>query len=253
MKYTKEMLTPIIKESITWADACRKLSIKPLSGSQTYLKKVAVKYDIDYSHFIGKSFNKGKKLPPPMNALKYCFNGSNIGSHKLKSYLIRDGYKENKCEICGISEWNRYKLSLELDHIDSNHFNNEFNNLQIICPNCHTVETAKRRELRPKTKRKKYIRCKNTNGKKIKIGRFHLRKIQNRPDKNTLFNLIWSKPLSLIGEDYKVSDSAIKKWCKKYKLNTPPRGYWAKFKVGLVNECNEIKNKLTTGVAQLVE
>ena len=44
----------------------------------------------------------------------------------------------NKVEVCGISEWNGKSLSLEIDHIDGLHTNNNPNNLRIICPNCHS-------------------------------------------------------------------------------------------------------------------
>jgi 5-methylcytosine-specific restriction endonuclease McrA len=31
-------------------------------------------------------------------------------------------------------------LPLELHHKDRNHFNNDLNNLQILCPNCHSIQ-----------------------------------------------------------------------------------------------------------------
>jgi len=31
---------------------------------------------------------------------------------------------------------------LELDHINSDHFDNSLENLQILCPNCHALKTA---------------------------------------------------------------------------------------------------------------
>lgn len=42
------------------------------------------------------------------------------------------------CEVCGISEWNGKKLSLEVDHIDGVHYNNIIENLRLVCPNCHS-------------------------------------------------------------------------------------------------------------------
>jgi len=52
--------------------------------------------------------------------------------------LINEGYKENRCEICGISEWNGKQLVCQLHHIDGDTTNNELSNLQILCPNCHS-------------------------------------------------------------------------------------------------------------------
>ena len=57
---------------------------------------------------------------------------------KLKKRLIREGIKENKCEICGITEWNELPISMQLDHIDGNSRNHRLNNLRMLCPNCHS-------------------------------------------------------------------------------------------------------------------
>lgn len=48
---------------------------------------------------------------------------------------------------------------------------------------------------------------------------FHLisRKVK-RPDRETLKNLIRTTPFTTIGAQYKVSDNAIRKWCKSYNL-----------------------------------
>lgn len=59
-------------------------------------------------------------------------------SHKLKLRLYSDGIKEPKCEMCGIESWLGKPLSMHLHHVDGNRFNNNLDNLQILCPNCHT-------------------------------------------------------------------------------------------------------------------
>ena len=49
-----------------------------------------------------------------------------------------------------------------------------------------------------------------------------------RPSKEILEKLVWEKPTTKIAFDYGVSDKSIEKWCKSYKINKPPRGYWSK-------------------------
>lgn len=57
---------------------------------------------------------------------------------KLKKRLIKEGIKENKCDICNIIEWNGKLLYMQLDHIDGNSHNHRLENLRMICPNCHS-------------------------------------------------------------------------------------------------------------------
>jgi hypothetical protein len=42
-----------------------------------------------------------------------------------------------KC-LCGLSEWHEKRLVLEIHHIDGAHQNNSRENLQYLCPNCHS-------------------------------------------------------------------------------------------------------------------
>ena len=47
--------------------------------------------------------------------------------------------QENKCIKCGLSEWLNKSIPLEIDHIDGNNKNNKRNNLEGLCPNCHSL------------------------------------------------------------------------------------------------------------------
>lgn len=48
-------------------------------------------------------------------------------------------YEQNgKCNRCGLSEWLGKPISLELEHKDGNHYNNSRENVELLCPNCHS-------------------------------------------------------------------------------------------------------------------
>lgn len=59
-----------------------------------------------------------------------------LGRGGLRRYVIeRDGYK---CSVCDISDWNNIQIVLEIEHKDGNASNNKYDNLCLICPNCHS-------------------------------------------------------------------------------------------------------------------
>lgn len=74
------------------------------------------------------------------SALYYINNNIPLNSHKLKLKLIREGLKPDYCEICGAKIWQNKLLPLELHHKNNNHFDNRLENLQILCPNCHSIQ-----------------------------------------------------------------------------------------------------------------
>jgi 5-methylcytosine-specific restriction endonuclease McrA len=58
----------------------------------------------------------------------------NMGLKRLKIHREQDG----KCNRCGIGDWLGETLVLELEHIDGDNKNNSRDNLEFLCPNCHS-------------------------------------------------------------------------------------------------------------------
>ena len=50
--------------------------------------------------------------------------------------------------------------------------------------------------------------------------------------RETLYQEVWSMPVTEVAKRYKVSDVAIHKVCKSLDIPTPPQGYWAKLRAG---------------------
>ena len=139
IKYTKELLEENVKDCYSFAELCRRLGLKPEGSNPKTLRKKMNEFGVDYSHFTGKAWNKnpenpvyrGKYLP------KLCEHSS-LSSANVKELVYRLGLKENKCEICEISEWQGKPIICELHHINGDSSDNRIENLQILCPNCHS-------------------------------------------------------------------------------------------------------------------
>lgn len=63
-----------------------------------------------------------------------------LSFERLRKRIIYE--QDCKCNRCKLSEWMGEKIPLELEHKDGNHFNNERDNLEILCPNCHALTST---------------------------------------------------------------------------------------------------------------
>ena len=54
----------------------------------------------------------------------------------------------NKCFECGLQEWNKKQIVLELHHNNGNRRDNRRENLKLLCPNCHSQTPTFRRYIK---------------------------------------------------------------------------------------------------------
>lgn len=125
-----------IANSRSLRQALQRLGLVSAGGNYATLHKAIEDFQIDTSHFMGFRWRSGiLNEPKPIGF--YLRYGSPMTSHLLKKRLIQEGLKERKCEVCSTEVWNEKPVPIELHHIDGDRKNNELNNLQILCPNCH--------------------------------------------------------------------------------------------------------------------
>lgn len=240
--WNEELLREAVINNVNYSDVLRTLGIPIRGNNLTTLKHKIKLYDINTSHFTGKRevygiFNRTyRKAEEYLNSDKY------ITASNLKEKLILEGYKENKCEICGISEWQGKPINCQLHHIDGNHNNNKLENLQILCPNCHSQTDNY---------------CGNANidktinycpdcGKEInKMSKYckvcaakHRENthVENYPNKEELITkYLESGSFQTVGKFYNVTGNAVRKWFKGYGLPY----YASELRKLYKNQCNE--------------
>lgn len=144
----------------------------------------------------------------------------------LYKKLIESG-REEKCEICGISVWQNQPITLQIHHKDGNPKNNDFSNLQILCPNCHSQTDNYCSKNRKKIKEKFYCsQCGKELYERTISGLckdcWNKFQIQNSkcPSKDELLSKCYElKSYSKISKFYNVSDKTVRKWCSKYDID----------------------------------
>jgi hypothetical protein len=131
--------------SMRWQNISPELTTMPCLYCQGITKRKGYKYcsnkcqgNYQYEEYIRKwkaslvDGNRGKKAV--------------LLSHHIRRYLL-EKYRE-KCCLCGWDKRHHVtgRVPLEVNHIDGNPLNNNEWNLQLICPNCHSL-TANFRNL----------------------------------------------------------------------------------------------------------
>lgn len=217
-EYNKEALIEAVKDSTSYSEVLRKIGIPIQGNNGSTLKRYLEKYEISTAHFTGHQRHNAIKYVP---VTEYLNSDRTITSSKLLYKLYREELKEPRCEKCGITEWNGEKLTFQLHHIDGNHNNNTLENLQVLCPNCHSQTDNYCGSASPK---EKYY-CKEC-GKELKTKcatglcfycAAKKRRKAERPGLEVLLGDITNLGYLGTGRKYGVSDNTIRKWITIYK------------------------------------
>ena len=103
-------------------------------------------YNIDTSHFLGQGWNKNNYNYEAFTEFSYKKNGNSTA----KALTALRG---QACEHCGTTTWLGQPINLEVHHKDGDRTNNSLENLQLLCPNCHsyTYTFVKQKDKREKS------------------------------------------------------------------------------------------------------
>ena len=132
--YTDQDIIDNCKNVYSMAGLLTSLNLKAVGGNYDTMKRKIAKLDIDTSHWTCQLWNKGMKLKDWSSYV----NATNVKKHLIK-------LKGHHCEKCKLTEWMGSPITIELEHKDGNKTNNNFENLLLLCPNCHSQTPTWRR------------------------------------------------------------------------------------------------------------
>lgn len=134
--YSDEDIREKTKEVKSIAGLLTALGLVPKGGNYAQIKNKLKSLNIDTSHWTGRAWNKDQRLK---DWSEYSRNA------QIKPHLIKE--RGHICEWCGLEKWREEKITLELDHIDGDKTNNSFENLRLLCPNCHSQTPTWRKQI----------------------------------------------------------------------------------------------------------
>jgi len=231
-KIDRNILEDIVKNSNSLSKILRACDADLHGGTFTFLKKLLVEYNIDFSHItLTNNYDKYDKVIPAKSNNSRTYSIDDILSGKvsykgtvLKKRLFKLGYLKNECVKCGLgSEWLGEPIVLQLDHINGNNTDNALSNLRILCPNCHSqTETFSGRNLTGQ----RYSRSQTSKTSNECFLE------QNYPNmsKQELSLLLWEMPIFEMAKKYKIAKSTMQNIVNRLGLNKPPRGHWRLWK-----------------------
>lgn len=128
--YDDDTFINICENSLSMLEASKKMNI-PFSS---FIRR-AKKLKCYKTNMCGKNVIKLEK-----KSMDDIISGKiTITTNNLKKKLFSLNIKERKCEKCNCSEiWMDEPITLELHHINGDNKDNRLENLQILCPNCHS-------------------------------------------------------------------------------------------------------------------
>lgn len=131
-KFSKEEIEQFVADSKSYAELARKIGYDDASKNGSAYRTVHQMIDelnLDTSHFTGQGWSKDN-----FDYSRFCYGKKLKSGTTLNAIAALRG---RLCECCGLSEWNNEPIPLQVHHVDGNNLNNELNNLQLLCPNCH--------------------------------------------------------------------------------------------------------------------
>lgn len=207
---SKEELQHILDSSNSIVDVLKHFDLDPYNGNHKTIHNRVKSENLCLKKLEQNRKNAIKKRS--FNKLNdedvFCEN-SNYSRKHLKSRFLN--LVEYKCCECGIGDtYNGKIISLQIDHKNGINNDNRIENLQLLCPNCHSQTTT--------FSGKRHKKDKKYESKEDRLKRIESTRKFN-PSKEELEILVRTMPMTKVGKLFAVSSTAIKKRCRLLKIS----------------------------------
>lgn len=133
---TQDKLQGIANQSVSLGDMIRKLGLKANSNYVT-LRKYIRELGVSTSHFLENP--KARGIHPKRPLEEILVEGSTFSRWHLKRRILEENLLPYVCASCGNDgTWFGRDLSLELEHKNGISDDHRLENLEFLCPNCHS-------------------------------------------------------------------------------------------------------------------
>lgn len=138
--FSKEEIQELLNTSNTYGEVLEKVGLSVIANNFKTLKNYIELHNLSTELIDKNRINAMKHVKYDEQTFKKSLdNGTcTLKPRFILKKLIEYNIKQYKCEVCGISEWNNQKITLEIHHKNGKHSDNHLDNLQILCPNCHS-------------------------------------------------------------------------------------------------------------------
>ncbi|MYU37186.1 HNH endonuclease [Streptomyces sp. SID8358] len=137
-----EELTAAVEGASSLAHVLRRLGEANTGAARARLKRALDQYGIQTDHFTGQAHTRGAVSPYRKSATE-VLRRADSGARRTRTSLLRraldDIGKPHVCASCGMGDsWQGKRLVLEIDHVNGDRLDNRRENLQYLCPSCHS-------------------------------------------------------------------------------------------------------------------
>lgn len=139
-KEFEELVKKYLPISNSLNNLCNYLGLKGVEGYYNKIRRIITKFNLSTEHFgtIQVRENKGRNKYTAMSNEEFFVKDKKRSGKQAIKRLLDSGICEYKCGICGIEDWMGKPLSFHLHHLNGKHTDNRIENLQLLCPNCHS-------------------------------------------------------------------------------------------------------------------